>query len=117
MNENLNKAVAHYANRLNAPKKMINVPEWNEKIYVKPATLHIRDQVYKIVTKDGGLSSLVDIIILRSLNSDDIPIYTSDDKPTFMNSIDPDVIIRVASEINSDLSGNANEDLVSIEKN
>lgn len=114
---NLDKAVSHYSDKLNQPKKMIKVPEWDLTIFVKPSTLYIRDKVYKIVTKDGGLESLVDIIILRSLDSDDLPMFTNADKVTFMNKLDPDVIVRIATEINSDLSVNANEELVSIEKN
>lgn len=122
MSDILNAATAHYSTKLNSPKKVVLVPEWGTdgqplKIYVKPSTLHIRDKIYKAVTKDGGLEALVDIIILRSLDSLDIPMFNQKDKATFMDSIDPDVIVRVATEINDDLSVSATEQLADLEKN
>ena len=122
MSEILSRAKENYSAKLNAPKRVVKVPEWGYEgkpleIYVKPATLFIRDKVYKAVTSDGGLESLVDIIILRALDADDIPLFTKADKQDFMNTIDPDVIIRVATAINDDMAKSAQEQLADIEKN
>lgn len=122
MSDILNNAKQNYADRLNAPKRVIKVPEWGTEdkpleIYVKQPTLYIRDRIYKVVSKDSGLESLIDILILRSLDCNDIPLFTNADKADFMNKVDPDVTIRVATEINADMIAHPTDELAEIEKN
>lgn len=122
MSGNLEFAKKNYSEKLNAPQRVIEVPEWGTegnplKIFVKPATLYVRDKIYKAVTNDGGLESLVDIILVRSLDSLGQPMFDKNDKVDFMNKVDPDIIVRVATEINSDMQMSIDKELSEAEKN
>jgi len=107
MNSAIERAMAHYAPKLD-DVRAIEVPEWGVTIYVKPANLAVRDKLYQASIKHG-LSALADTLILRALNEDGMRVFKPVDRVHLLNEVDPDVLTRVASEINDDLDGLTDE--------
>lgn len=115
MSKILNSAIEHYSSTLDT-QKVIEVPEWGTddkplKIYVTPANLKIRDQIIQSMANapDGSLKWFVDSIIIRSMGEDGFPLFTSKDKSTLMTKVDPDVLQRIAFEVNDDLLNMQND--------
>lgn len=115
MSKVIEKATAHFRNQISGEMRMIEVPEWETKIYFKAATT-LRDEgkILELSQQGKTIEALVESIIIRARNEDGSKMFTSADKMIFMNEIDPKVIISIASKMNS-VAEELSEDLV--EKN
>jgi hypothetical protein len=83
--------------------KKIEVAEWGEEgqplvIYSKPFSLGEKRGLFKNA-KNDDLGVLVDVIVLKAKDKDGNKIFKLDDKLTLLNSADPEVIARVATEM------------------
>ena len=98
----LDKATAHFRNKVGGDMKHIYVPEWDVKIYFKNA-ITLRDQSRLIELSQQGktVEALVESLIVKARNEDGTKMFTTVEKMVFMNEVDPTVIIRVVGEINS----------------
>lgn len=106
MSDILERAKAHFRDRLSEDMDSIEVSEWGEKdiplvIYFKPMTLKQQDAIFKHV-RAGSLKSLVETLIQRSLNEDGKRLYKSAHMIEFMNHVDPSVIERVVTGMAGD---------------
>jgi len=102
MSDILKKAKQHYLDRLDKCVKIIEVPEWDEKIYVEPVNIVDRDKVREYA-KTGTLKSLVDCIILRAKDVNREPHFTQDQRQELLLELDSALIIRLATQINIDI--------------
>ena len=87
----------------NRPVRQIEVPEWGTDeealiIYVKPLTLQEQQKVFKL-SQGSELEAMAQIIIMKALDSEDNKLFTLKDKHTFMNAVDPTVVITIATDI------------------
>jgi hypothetical protein len=116
MSKVLEKATAHFRTKLGAEMKMVHVPEWDCKIYFKN-TMTLKDQskLVELATSGKTVEALVETLIVKARNEDGSRMFTMPDKITFMNEVDPQIIIRIVGEIN-DLN-DTETDLEKIEKN
>jgi hypothetical protein len=84
--------------------KKIEVAEWGEEgqplvIYSKPFSLGEKRGLFKNA-KNDDLGVLVDVIVLKAKDAKMVDkIFKLDDKLTLLNSADPEVIARVATEM------------------
>jgi hypothetical protein len=101
MNAILEKATAHFREKINADMKSIHVPEWDCKIWFK-STISLREQsrLIELSTQGKTVEAVVESMIVKARNEDGSKMFTIADKPTLMNEIDPNVLIRVIGEIN-----------------
>lgn len=114
MNSVLEKATAHFRNKIAGDMRKIHVPEWECDIYVRNgSTLKDESKVLELSQQGKMVEALVEAIIVKSRNADGSKMFNSMDKVVFLNEMDPNVIIRVAGEIN----GIHLETLDDVEKN
>ena len=79
------------------------VPEWGEegeplKIYSKPLTLSETSKLYKMSQNDD-LTMMAYVLIYKALDSEGEKLFNIGDKNKLLNSVDREVLIRVAQEI------------------
>jgi hypothetical protein len=116
MNKVLDKATSHFRNKLNEDMKSVFVPEWDCKIYFKTVvTLREQSRLIELASQGKQVEALVESLIVKARNEDGTKMFTMADKMTMLNEIDPNVIIRVVGEINSDTD--MDMDLETAEKN
>ena len=88
--------------------KKIEVSEWGEEgepliIYAQPMTLAETRNLFK-GAKNDDLGVMVDVIVLKSKDSEGNKIFKLDDKQVLLNNADPSVIARVSKDILSSTS-------------
>jgi len=114
MSKVLDKATAHFRNKISGDMRKIRVDEWDCDIWVKASsTLREESKVLELSQQGKTVEALVESIIVKARNEDGTKMFTMPDKMIFMNEIDPMVIIKVAGEIN----GANQETLDEVEKN
>lgn len=102
MSKVLEKATAHFRNKISGEMRKISVPEWDCDIWVKSSsTLREESKILELSQQGKSVEALVESIIVKSRNEDGSKMFTFADKAVFMNEVDPNVIIRVAAEINN----------------
>lgn len=107
----LENAKKHFKDRreLRGP---ILVPEWGDddkpaEIYYQVPNMKERSEVFKYVN-EGGLEGVILTLILIAKDANGEPIFKRAQKAELMQSVDPDVVNNIVSEM--DLTGTG-EDL------
>ena len=116
MSKVLDKATAHFRNRIGGEMKKITVPEWECDIYFKSST-NLREQSKLIELSQQGktVEALVENLIMKARNEDGTKMFAMPDKITLMNEVDPSTIIRIVGEMNE--VTNEDFDQEAVEKN
>jgi hypothetical protein len=82
--------------------KIIEVPEWETKIYYKTATnLREEGRVLELSQQGKTVEALVESLIIKARNEDGTKMFGIADKSVLMNEVDPKVLVRVVGEMNS----------------
>jgi hypothetical protein len=117
MSKILDRATAHFRDKISAEMRHVVVPEWdNQKVYFKNAiTLKEQSKLIELASQGKQVEALVESLIVKARNEDGTKMFTMVDKPTLLNEVDPNVIIRLVAEINT--STELDSDLERIEKN
>jgi hypothetical protein len=117
MSKILDKATAHFRNQISGEMKSVNVPEWETKVFFKSAT-NLRDEGKIVELSQAGKATeaLVESLIIKARNEDGTKMFSPADKAALMNEVDPKVLIRVVSEINS-VTNAEDLSMESVEKN
>ena len=98
----LNKATAHFKDVLAQSMKCVEVPEWEAKIYFKPAVSFAQEQnVIKLHSEGKMVEALVESLVNRACDADGKRLFKSADKTILMNEVDPQVILRIVNEMNN----------------
>lgn len=108
MGSPIERAKAHWAEKLSEGPRRIEVPEWGDEsgpleIFVHPANLKQRNKIFQ-KAKGDDLEALADTIILRAKDSNGMSIFHPSDRGALVSDVDPDVLARVAGEIMEDLN-------------
>jgi hypothetical protein len=116
MSKVLEKATAHFREKISGDLKHVYVPEWDVKIYFKKA-ISLREQSKLVELSQQGktVEALVESLIIKSRNEDGTKMFNMPDKVTLLNEVDPSVIIRVVGEINE--TNDDDTDMEKVEKN
>ena len=98
----IDKATNHFRNKLNVEMRVVSVPEWECDIYVKDVTsLREESKLVELTQQGKTVEALVETLIMKARDKTGNKLFTSADKPVFMNEIDPAIIIRIVGEINN----------------
>ena len=98
----LDNAKGHFKERLAGGLKKVTVPEWKSDVYFKPAySFAVEQNIIRLQTEGKTVEALVETLIHKALDPDGKPLFNRFDKPSLMNEVDPNVIIRVCAEINN----------------
>lgn len=115
MSKILDKATAHFRAKLSADSLSIYVPEWETKVFFKQSiTLKEQSKLIELATTGKTVEALVETLLVKARNEDGTKMFTQMDRQVLMNEVDPQVLIRVVSEINN--AGDSG-DVETIEKN
>ncbi len=111
----LDTATAHFRTKISGDMSHITVPEWGDaKIYFKSSnTLTEESRLLNLAQQGKTVEALVETLITKARKEDGSKMFTIHDKATFMNEVDPSVVIRVCGEMNQSLDSN----LEIVEKN
>lgn len=96
----LDRAKAHFRDKLNNGLICIEVPEWGEdnepaKLYFKPyLTLLEQAEAAKLIN-DDSVKGLAGLLIMRALDEEGNRVFAKTNERELMNSVDPDVIGRI----------------------
>lgn len=105
MSNVLSKATSHFKSKLTGELQKISVPEWETDIYYKTAhSFAVESKILELQQQGKTVEALVESVILKAMDPDSKPIFTKFDKVTLMNEVDPAVLVRVASVLNSAIS-------------
>lgn len=116
MSKILEKATAHFRAKIGGEMRKIHVPEWECDIYYKPSnTLKEQAKLIELAQQGKTVEALVETLIIKARNQDGTRMFTMPDKMTFMNEVDPKVIIRVVGDMNEVADEDYNQEQV--EKN
>ncbi len=102
MTKVLEKATAHFRNQISGEMKMIEVPEWEAKVYFKTATtLREEGKILELTQQGKTVEALVESLIIKARHEDGTKMFGLNDKMVLMNEVDPKVLVRVVGEMNS----------------
>jgi hypothetical protein len=112
----LDKATSHFREKLNADMQSIKVPEWDATIYFKSTqTLKEQSKLIELASQGKQVEALVESLIVKARNQDGTKMFSPAQKVILMNEVDPAIIVRIVTEMNSMLD--QNNDLEAVEKN
>lgn len=112
MTSPLDKMTSHFRNKISGEMKSIKVPEWDLEIFYKPTnTLQEEGRLIKLAQEGKTVEALVETLIIKARNADGSKIFKLADKPTFMNEVDPLVLMRVVGDMNRDSDDDTVENL------
>ena len=102
MSNILEQATSHFREKLSNEMKYIVVPEWgNAKIYYKSVTtLKEEGKLVELAQAGKTIEAMVETLIIKARNEDGTRMFNAADKITFMNEVDPAILLRVISDIN-----------------
>lgn len=102
MTKVLDKATAHFRNQISGEMKMIEVPEWETKIYFKSTTnLREEGKILELTQQGKTVEALVESLIIKARHEDGSKMFGLADKSVLMMEVDPKVLVRVVGEMNS----------------
>lgn len=101
MSKILEKATAHFRNKISGDMRKIHCEEWACDIYVRnSSTLREESKVLELSQQGKTVEALVESILVKCRNADGTKMFNVADKAVLMNEVDPQVLIRIAGEIN-----------------
>jgi hypothetical protein len=101
MSKILERATAHFREKVGGVLNYIEVPEWECKIYFKNSiSLREQSKLIELAQQGKTTEALVESLIVKARNEDGTKMFTMPDKVTMMNEVDPSVLIRIVGEIN-----------------
>jgi len=116
MSKVLDKATSHFRAKVSGEMKSVYVPEWEAKVYFKSSiTLREQSKLIELASQGKQVEALCESLIVKARNEDGTKMFSTVDKVTLMNEVDPNVIIRVVGEINQ--ANDEETDLEKVEKN
>lgn len=116
MNKVIEKATAHFRNKVGQQLRKIEVKEWDTTIYFKPTmTLKEQSGIIELTNTGKTVEALVETLIVKARNEDGSKMFLPADRVIMMNEIDPNVLIRVVGEMN--MASAEINDLEAVEKN
>lgn len=96
----LDQAKKHYQDVLSSDPKPIEIPEWGGQYFVRPQiSVKKKMEIQAKLTGDKMDEGLALTLIYYMINGNGDACFKKADMVEICRSVDPDVLIRVASEI------------------
>ncbi len=95
----LNKAKEHFKEIANQGTTHIDIPEWDTVVYWQISGLNFAQQSKVIELQQNGKSAeaLVEMMIMRALDSDGRKMFKLAEKTEIMREVDPNVILKIVT--------------------
>tara|TARA_A100001201_G_scaffold69934_1_gene64435 strand:- start:864 stop:1205 length:342 start_codon:yes stop_codon:yes gene_type:complete len=102
MSNVLKNAQEHFKNKLSGGLNKMTVQEWKTDVYYKPAySFAVESKIIELQQQGKTVEALVESVINKALNPEGKPMFNRMDKLTLMNEVDPQVLLRIATVLNS----------------
>jgi len=107
-------ATGHFKDKLGGKLLKYHSEDWGMDIYYKAtASLAVENKIMSLQQQNKTAEALVESVISKALDENGEKLFKPTDRAEFLHSVDPQVIIKVATVLN-----NANAETVEeIEKN
>tara|TARA_B110001450_G_scaffold136504_1_gene128168 strand:- start:1282 stop:1617 length:336 start_codon:yes stop_codon:yes gene_type:complete len=93
-------AKSQFSDKINGVLGCVEVPEWGEKIYYKPAISGIKQgQIMSLYDKGKIVESVCMSLIMRALDKDGKSIWKPSELAELMREYDIEVISRIVEQI------------------
>lgn len=109
----LEKAKKHYAAKLEAEPRKLDIPEWGATVYIRPGiSLQNLGEIMALAQDGKTAEAMALTCIYRLVDETGSPVFRKVERTEIMRSVDPDVLARIVSEINDndpdgeDVAGN-----------
>lgn len=114
MNPVLDKAKSHFATIANKGMDSIEVEEWDTTVYWKIGGLNFASQAKVIELQQSGKTAeaLVEMLVMRALTEDGKKMFKPAEKTIIMNSVDPNVILKIVTAMGESDTALEDEDPV-----
>tara|TARA_R110000822_G_scaffold215971_3_gene350806 strand:- start:706 stop:1062 length:357 start_codon:yes stop_codon:yes gene_type:complete len=97
----LDNAKSHFRGALSQELLQVDVPEWKTKVYFKVATnFAVEQKIIDLHGKGQLVEALVETLIAKACDKEGKKMFTPADKIVFLREVDPEIIIRVVTEMN-----------------
>ncbi len=98
----LEKAKSHYQAKLHAEPKKLDIPEWDTVAYIKPSmNLSQLGEIMELSQSGKTAEAMALTLIYRLIDDEGKHLFRKPDRIDLMKQVDPDVLARIVSEINS----------------
>ena len=98
----LEKAKQHYKSQLAGEIQSIEVPEWETTVYYKSTNNFMAEQkIIQLHTQGKMVEALIETLIQKALDENGNKMFRPADRDILLREVDPQVIIRVCTQINS----------------
>jgi hypothetical protein len=98
----LENAKEHFKGRLTGELRKMSVPEWKTDIYYKPSySFAAEAKIIELQQQGKTVDALVESILVKALDPEGKPMFTKFDRNALMHEVDPSILIRIATELNS----------------
>jgi len=102
MSSVIQKATSHFRSKLSGELQKISVPEWETDIYFKTAhPFAVESKILELQQAGKTVEALVESVINKAMGPEGKPMFNRMDKFTLMNEVDPQVLLRIATVLNS----------------
>lgn len=102
MSKILANAQEHFKSKLSGGLNKMTVEEWKTDIYYKPAySFAVESKIIELQQAGKTVEALVESVINKAMGPEGKPMFNRMDKFTLMNEVDPQVLLRIATVLNS----------------
>ncbi len=99
MSEIIDRAKAHFLEKLSGGTQSMDVPEWGTKVFWRPMSNLQKKLLFKNIDR-ATMGAAVDIdintLIVRALNEKMEPMFKEVDRTELMRSVDPIIVNRIS---------------------
>lgn len=95
----LNKAKEHFKEIANKGQAHLDVPEWGTVVYWNISGLNFAQQskVIELQQKGKSAEALVEMMIMRALDSNGSRMFKLAEKTEIMREVDPNIILKIVT--------------------
>lgn len=98
----LDKAKAHFSDRMSGGLRSVSIPEWDTTVFFKPSiSLQQQAPISKLLAEGKNEEALVKTVIIRALDEDGKRLFREADKLELMTKCDPAIIANLVMEMNA----------------
>lgn len=95
-------ALAHFKSKMAGELFKYHVREWNCDIYYRAtANMETEAKIMSLTQNGKSAAALVESVILKALDENGKRIFKDSDRIELMNECDPNVLIRIATVLNT----------------
>ena len=99
----MGKAKSHFAEVMSGDLHSFYIEEWDETFYYKHGTnFKAESKILELQNAGRTGDALVQMIINRCLDKNGKKIFSDASKTELMNSVDPEVLVKIVNGLNSD---------------